>query len=79
MVLLDLVVRKTMIGMAMRAISWDKFTVPLMGISVDTIISITFILGASLPPWAAHYMVWLTALTRIWGSRSAGGLLSQQL
>jgi branched-chain amino acid transport system permease protein len=48
MVLLDLVVRKTMIGMAMRAISWDKFTVPLMGISVDTIISITFILGASV-------------------------------
>lgn len=48
MIILDLIVRKTMIGMAMRAISWDKFIVPLMGISIDTIISITFVLGASV-------------------------------
>jgi branched-chain amino acid transport system permease protein len=48
MLLLDTVVRRTMVGMAMRAISWDKFTVPLMGIPVDRIISATFALGASV-------------------------------
>lgn len=48
MIVLDLIVRKTMVGMAMRAISWDKFTVPLMGIPVDRIISLTFALGAAV-------------------------------
>lgn len=48
MIILDLIVRRTMVGMAMRAISWDKFTVPLMGIPVDRIISLTFALGASI-------------------------------
>lgn len=48
MFLLDTIVRRTMVGMAMRAISWDKFTVPLMGVPVDRIISITFALGASI-------------------------------
>ncbi len=48
MVLLDTIVRRTMVGMAMRAISWDKFTAPLMGIPVDRIISLTFALGASI-------------------------------
>jgi len=48
MVLLDAIVRRTMVGMAMRAISWDKFTVPLMGVPVDRIISATFALGASI-------------------------------
>jgi len=48
MIILDLVVRKTMVGMAMRAISWDKFTVPLMGIPVDRIISLTFAMGAAV-------------------------------
>lgn len=48
MLLLDTIVRKTMVGMAMRAISWDKFTAPLMGIPVDRIITMTFALGASI-------------------------------
>jgi len=48
MVLLDLLVRRTMTGMAMRAISWDKSFVPLMGVPVNRIISITFALGAGL-------------------------------
>jgi branched-chain amino acid transport system permease protein len=34
--------------MAMRAVSWDKFTAPLMGVPVDRIISITFAIGASI-------------------------------
>jgi branched-chain amino acid transport system permease protein len=48
MLMLDLIVRRTMVGMAMRAISWDKTIVPLMGVSVDRIISITFALGTGL-------------------------------
>jgi branched-chain amino acid transport system permease protein len=48
MMVLDLTVRKTMVGMAMRAISWDKATVPLMGVPVNLIISVTFAVGASL-------------------------------
>ena len=48
MLLLDTIVRRTMVGIAMRAISWDKFTAPLMGVPVDRIISLTFALGASI-------------------------------
>jgi len=48
MLLLDYFVHHTPIGMAMRAISWDKTYVPLMGIPVDLIISITFAIGAGL-------------------------------
>ncbi len=48
MLALDLIVRRTMVGMAMRAISWDKTVVPLMGIPVDLIISVTFAIGTSL-------------------------------
>jgi len=48
MLVLDHVVHRTPVGMAMRAISWDKWYVPLMGISVNLIISITFAIGAGL-------------------------------
>ncbi len=48
MLLLDFVVRKTMVGMAMRAISWDKTIVPLMGVPLNLVISATFALGTSL-------------------------------
>ena len=48
MVLLDVFVGKTMTGMAMRAIAWDRTLVPLMGVPVDRIISITFAIGAGL-------------------------------
>ncbi len=48
MLLLDFIVQKTMVGMAMRAISWDKNIVPLMGVPLNTIISITFALGTGL-------------------------------
>ncbi|MGE5485806.1 MAG: branched-chain amino acid ABC transporter permease [Ignavibacteriales bacterium] len=48
MVLLDTIVRKTMTGMAMRAISFDKSTVPLMGVPLDRIISLTFAIGSSV-------------------------------
>lgn len=48
MLLLDFIVRRTMVGMAMRAISWDKVIVPLMGVPLNLIISVTFALGTSL-------------------------------
>ncbi len=48
MVLLSLVVYKTKIGKAMRAVSFDKDAARLMGIDVDTIISVTFGLGSAL-------------------------------
>ncbi len=40
------VVTKTRVGMAMRAIYYDKFAVPLMGIPLDQIIVVTFVLGS---------------------------------
>ena len=46
--LLEAIVRKTKLGMAMRAISYDRFAVPLMGIPVDTVIVFTFVLGSSM-------------------------------
>ena len=48
MIALDFLIRKTRYGMAMRAISFDARTVPLMGIPVDRVISMTFLIGAGL-------------------------------
>lgn len=50
------IVQRTKWGMAMRAISYDKFAVPLMGVSQDQIISLTFLLGAGLA--AAGGILW---------------------
>ncbi len=47
-VLLETIVRKTKLGMAMRAISYDRMAVPLMGIPLETVIVFTFVLGSSL-------------------------------
>lgn len=46
--LLYTIISRTRIGMAMRAISYDRFAIPLMGIPVATIVVITFVLGSSL-------------------------------
>jgi branched-chain amino acid transport system permease protein len=46
--LLNYIVRKTKVGKAMRAVAYDKQTARLMGINVDSIISITFGIGAAL-------------------------------
>ncbi len=48
MLILDFIVSRTMVGIAMRAISWDRKIVPLMGVPVNLVISITFALGAGL-------------------------------
>lgn len=48
MSILHFIVRHTMVGIAMRAISWDKTAVPLMGVPVNFVIAMTFALGSSL-------------------------------
>jgi branched-chain amino acid transport system permease protein len=48
MVLLDFLVRRTLLGMAMRAISYNRPIVPLMGVPVDRVISLTFALGSAI-------------------------------
>ena len=45
MILLNLFIKKTKIGKAMRACSEDKEAAALMGINVDNIISLTFAIG----------------------------------
>ena len=55
MVVLTLFINKTKTGKAMRACSEDKATAQLMGINVDTTISITFESGSGLP-----------AITSVW-------------
>ncbi|MDT8306647.1 MAG: branched-chain amino acid ABC transporter permease [Anaerolineae bacterium] len=53
---LYLLVQRTKWGMAMRAISYDKFALPLMGVSQDRVISLTFLIGAALA--AAGGILW---------------------
>lgn len=48
MILLYVIIQRTKIGKAMRAVAQDKPTAALMGIDVDRIIVFTFMLGASL-------------------------------
>jgi branched-chain amino acid transport system permease protein len=48
MIGLDFFIRRTRYGMAMRAIAQDRITVPLMGIPVNTMIAMTFAIGAAL-------------------------------
>jgi branched-chain amino acid transport system permease protein len=46
-ILLQWIVKKTKVGIAMRAASYDKPTARLMGINVDRVISFTFAIGAA--------------------------------
>jgi branched-chain amino acid transport system permease protein len=48
MVILTLIVKRTKIGKAMRAVSEDNEAAQLMGINVDTTISFTFAIGSGL-------------------------------
>jgi branched-chain amino acid transport system permease protein len=48
MLLLNLFIRRTKLGKAMRATSQDSETARLMGINVNLVISITFFIGAAL-------------------------------
>ncbi|MGG0657184.1 branched-chain amino acid ABC transporter permease [Rummeliibacillus pycnus] len=48
MIILQFIVHKTKIGKAMRAVSYDVDAARLMGINVDTTISVTFAIGSAL-------------------------------
>lgn len=48
MVVLEILVFRTKLGTAMRAVSYQTETAALMGINVDRIISFTFVLGSAL-------------------------------
>jgi branched-chain amino acid transport system permease protein len=56
MVGLELFVARTRTGMAMRALSWDKTFAPLLGINIDTIVSLTFAIGAGLAAVAGIFV-----------------------
>ncbi len=56
LLLCALVINKTRIGMAMRAVSRDLDTVRLMGVDVNRVISFTFALGSALA--AAGGILW---------------------
>ena len=53
MMLLTLFVNRTRVGKAMRAVSEDQGAAQLMGINIDTSISITFAIGSALAAVAA--------------------------
>jgi len=48
MLILEFIVRQTKQGMAMRAISYDREAVPLMGVNVDHIVTLTFAIASCL-------------------------------
>ncbi len=48
LLLLEIILYRTRVGMAMRAVAYDKETSALMGINVDNIISLTFGIGSAL-------------------------------
>ncbi len=48
MYLLRIIVMKTRIGTAMRAVSYNQTAASLMGININSVISFTFIIGSSL-------------------------------
>ncbi|MDR0827732.1 MAG: branched-chain amino acid ABC transporter permease [Desulfovibrio sp.] len=45
---LHFIVTRSRIGMAMRAVAWDEFALPLMGIPLDRVIVFTFMLGSGI-------------------------------
>ena len=71
MIALVLLVNKTRMGRAMRAVSEDESTAALMGINVNTTISFAFALGSALAAVAA--ILYSCAYTQI--SPTMGGML----
>ncbi|NLC73102.1 MAG: branched-chain amino acid ABC transporter permease [Ruminococcaceae bacterium] len=70
MLLLMLLIKKTKIGLAMRAASTDFETAQLMGVKINRVISFTFIVGSALA--AVGSMLYFTKFTGV--SPTAGAL-----
>ncbi|MFB5082802.1 branched-chain amino acid ABC transporter permease [Symbiobacterium thermophilum] len=62
--ILQLVVYRTKIGKAMRAVALDMDAARLMGINVDRVIAFTFAIGSALA--AAAGALWAAAYPQIW-------------
>lgn len=56
MVSLQILIKKTKIGMAMRAVALDRDTAGLMGVNVNNVISFTFAVGSGLGAVSAIMM-----------------------
>jgi branched-chain amino acid transport system permease protein len=63
-ILLQFLVRRTKIGIAMRACSYDKQAARLMGINVDSVISFTFAIGAAFAGMGG--VLYAIAYSSIW-------------
>ncbi len=61
---LQFLVRRTKIGVAMRATSFDKSAARLMGINVDRVISFTFAIGAAFAGFGG--VLYAIAYSQIW-------------
>jgi branched-chain amino acid transport system permease protein len=72
MVLLHLFVMKTRIGKAMRAVAQDKTMSSLLGINIDAVISVTFILGSGLAAVAGLMVAVYYGLVNYYIGYSAG-------
>ncbi|HEY8839475.1 MAG TPA: branched-chain amino acid ABC transporter permease [Candidatus Dormibacteraeota bacterium] len=57
MFLLQLLVRRTLLGRGMRAVAQDREAAELMGVNMDRVISFTFIIGSALAGVAA--VLWM--------------------
>ncbi|MBS4749913.1 branched-chain amino acid ABC transporter permease [Granulicatella sp. zg-ZJ] len=68
MVVLTLVIQRTKMGKAMRAVSTDEEAAQLMGINVDNVITFTFLLGSALAGAAGVLVgVYYGAMTPLMG------------
>lgn len=63
-VLLVILVNKTKIGMAMRAVSKDFETSQLMGVKINSVISVTFVIGCALA--AIGSILYFTPRPSVW-------------
>jgi len=57
MLVLQLIVRRTLLGRGMRAVAQDREAAELMGVNMDRVISFTFIIGSALAGVAA--LLWM--------------------
>ena len=72
MVSLNAFVKKTKTGKAMRAVAQDKTMASLLGINIDTVISVTFILGSGLAAVAGLMVAMYYGLVNYYIGYSAG-------